>query len=303
MLKDFLKKSSIFSAIQKNLVVKPFLLRNGLEGNSPAQYQNKRMSWKGFSICMAGLSFMLPSLAMASSSSPPFSGFNASIGVGMEIPNVSSKATLNNFVPAVQDISFNVSRKASGKQVNGNIRFGYNRIFKNHYLVGLVGDVTVGNNNLRFKSMVVETNTDLLIQTNSNVNLSDQYALLLKFGRLVGTRTLFYGLVGPRWGNFSLEFDANFHQNIGVFLSSSIESHRKYYKPGVLFGIGSEFLLTDRISLALEYRHTYYGHPNLPPTEASVTQDGVVVPDAKFMQSSTFTARSNDIMLRLGLYF
>jgi len=294
---------SIFSTMEKTLAAQPFILRNDLKGDSPAQKRRKRIFWKRFLICIASLSFMLPSLAMASPSSSLFSGFNASIGVGVEVPDVASKATLTNFAPGFQDLSFNVSRKASNREVNGSIRFGYNRVFKNLYLIGLVGDVTIGNQNLRFNSMVVEVNTDFLIRTNSNVNLSDQYALLLKLGRLVGARTLLYGLVGPRWGNFSLEFDASFHQNLGVIINTQIESQKKYYKQGVLFGIGSEFLLTDRISLALEYRHTYYGHPKLPSTEAAVTQDGVVIPNAKFMQSSTFTARNNDIMLRLGLYF
>jgi len=299
MLKSFFKKSFIFNAMQKKSGEQPFVLCSDPEGDTPI----KRRLWKPFIVCLASLNLILPSLVIASSPSPRFSGFNASVGAGLEMPVVSTKGELKNNVPGIENLIFNVSREESTNQINGNLRVGYNLIFKNFYLIGLAGDATFGSNSLKFSTNNFETNSDLRIQTNANIILSNQFALLLKFGRLVGARTLFYGLIGPRWGDFSLQFDATFHQNVGVIIDTQLESQKKYYKQGVLFGIGSEFLLTNCISLALEYRYTYYGHPNLPPTEAAVTQDGVVVPNALFSQTSRLSALSNDFMLRLGLYF
>ncbi|MCB1112131.1 MAG: outer membrane beta-barrel protein [Chlamydiales bacterium] len=300
MFKNFFEYDSNFNTRQKNSTVQQDIRLKDLEHNYAVQHQSKRIFWKQFIICMAFLSFILPSLALAS---PSFSGFNASVGVGVEMPNISTKGELKNFVPGVEDITFSISRKSTTNQINGDVRLGYNRIFNGCYLIGLAGDATFGHNHLKFGTRVVEINSDLMIATNANITLSNQFALLLKLGKLVDNRTLFYGLVGPRWGNFSLGFDAGFHQNIGVFLNTELDSSNKYYKEGVLVGIGSEYLLTQCISLALEYTYTYYGHPKLPSTQAPITQDGTIIPDAVFIQSSSLIARTNNVTLRLSYYY
>jgi len=246
---------------------------------------------------------MLPSLAMACPSSAPFSGFNASICVGLEMPSISTKGELKNFIPATEDLTFNISRTVTDDNINGGARLGYNLIFKDFFLIGLAGDAFFGDNRLQASSRVVEIGSELLIATNTNIKLSKQFALLIKLGKLFGNRTLLYGLVGPRWGKFSLSFDARFQQDLGVFLDTQLQTRNRYYKEGVLLGIGSELLLTRCISLGFEYLYTYYGHPKLPSAEAPITQDGVIIPDAKYSFTSNIKARSNDVILRLGYYF
>ncbi len=266
-------------------------------------YQRKRTLWKKFIIGIALVSVMLPSIAVASPAHQPFAGFNASIGVGLEMPNISNEAKASNFVPSVEDLFFTVSRKMTNNKVNGGVRLGYSCIFKDLFLIGLAADAIFGNNNLDFAATIRENGTDLLIELNSNVKLSNQYALLLKFGRQVGNRALLYGLVGPRWGNFSFTINNAFNQNIGQIINTGLSTHTSYYKTGCALGIGTELLLTRCVSFALEYTHTFYLHPKISNEEAPVTSNGVIIPNAAFTRMTKFSAHSNNVMIRLGYYF
>jgi opacity protein-like surface antigen len=248
-------------------------------------------------------SLMVPSLVMASPSSPPFSGWNASLGVGVEMPNISMMSNLFSTLPSIQETEFIVSPTMTENQVKGVARIGYNRIFSDCFLVGLAVDAVFRNYRMKFHGRVTELNSELLYETDTGLSISNQYALLLKFGKLVCDKTLIYGLVGPQWGKFTYEFDATFSQNLGVIIESTLQGREKCYRGGVLLGLGTEFLLSRCISLALEYTHTSYGNCRIKDVEAPITVDGIEFPDGKFLHLASFKVRNNFVTLRLGFYY
>ncbi len=263
-----------------------------------------RLSLKPICAAMIGLSFLAPAFAAASlHSNAPFCGFNISGGIGVEMPNYWTKATLHIAVPAILETELGVNHRMTTNTFAGGVRVGYSNVFKRCYLIGIAGDATFGDSLMRFEGLVFEPGSSLGIPTNTAIKLSNQFALLFKFGGLVCDRTLIYGLIGPRWGRMSFNTDASYSQNVGVILSADLQTSDDAYRMGLLLGLGTEFMLTKCISLALEYTNTNYMNPGIPGAAAAISQDGVELPGSTFELLNSFSARSNEIMIRLGYYY
>jgi len=258
--------------------------------------------WLRLFLVFSGLT--LSSIAIAEPSSPPaFSGWNVSAGVGLLIPNVETKGLLELDAPGIQYADFHLTQIMTNVTANGGIRFGYNLVSGQAFLFGLAVDANFANSNMTLNSLVTEANSGLRIPVASTIKLTNQFAALLKIGALVGNRGLFYGLIGPQWGRFAFGIDTSFFQNIGVIVQSALSAQNTAYQPGLLVGFGSEMLLTQSFSLALEYTHTFYGQPTLAGITAPVTLNGGVFPGSSYSVENTYKAQVNNILLRLGYYF
>ncbi len=253
---------------------------------------------------MIGLSSLLPTFGEAySQHKAPFCGFNVSGGVGVELPNLGTIGVLNLITPDLQNLEFTVRRRMTTNYIIGGVRAGYNMAFRQCYLFGLAGDAAFGDGNMKFHGMVTELNTNLLLPVEANIKLTNQFALMFKFGRLICNRALVYGLIGPRWGRFSFDFASSYFQAMGVEVSSDLHSHEVGYRTGLLLGLGTEILLTRCISFGLEYSHTNYMNPRVQGVSSPVSVDGVNEPGSSFQIENSFSAYSNEIMIRLGYYF
>jgi opacity protein-like surface antigen len=234
----------------------------------------------------------------------PFSGFNVSAAVGMNVPNISTTGDLEAFVPNIQNTTFNVFRRTTNTALNGGIRLGYNYVYNRCFLLGLAADANFTCNHMEFNAQVSELASQLTIPVDSHIKLKNQYALLLKLGQLIGTRTLIYGLIGPQWGKFNFLFETSFFQDLGgtIIESDDLIAKDNPWKTGVLLGIGTETLLTSCLSLALEYTHSYYGSYKLATVSTPIV-NGVLLPESALTLSNRFNLRINTITLRLVYYF
>lgn len=246
-------------------------------------------------------SVILPTIAAASPHAP-FCGFNIGVGGGMTVPVIPATGLLEIDIPGVQHTDFHVFRRTTNTGFQGNVRLGYNTLFQS-CLVGLAADCNFGSNRMRFDADVTEADSEYNLPLNSSVQLKNQYALLFKFGNVIGKNTLLYGLVGPQWGDFTFVFDADYSQDLGNILEGEISTHDRLYKSGILLGLGSEMMLTPCISLSLEYAHTFYGSLMIERESGQIFVDGVQFPGAEVSLTNEFNSRVHSIMLRLTYYF
>lgn len=159
----------------------------------------------------------------------------------------------------------------------GLLSVGYNYQFDNNLLLGAV--FTGGYTNANFTDEVNHANNyinstfEYLVSTSGRV--TNDFALMIKPGYVFKRNTLFYGLMGARWGNIktsaSSEYQITDH-GTGDVLDLTVSGSTSEYKMGFTMGLGIQQLLAPRYSWALEYAYTIYGNvnpPNLATSEGS----------------------------------
>jgi len=137
-----------------------------------------------------------------------------------------------------------------GQGFVGSLQAGYRQQFDQFILGGQI-DGTWGN---------IENDTSLNapgvpFDLNSTLAMTSMYTLSLRAGYLVNPETQIYGLVGYSRGTFD-----------GDLTSSStpgINTDYSYDLNGVTFGGGLETLVTDAVSVGIEYKMTNFDDNNL----------------------------------------
>lgn len=133
-----------------------------------------------------------------------------------------------------------------GEGFVGSLQAGYRQQF-DQFIVGAQLDGTWGN---------IENDTSLSAggaNLDYTLAMTDMYTLSLRGGYLVNPETQVYGLVGYSRGTF----DGNLTSNVGLNEDYSFDMN------GVSFGAGLETLVTDAISMGIEYKVTDFGDFNL----------------------------------------
>jgi outer membrane immunogenic protein len=133
-----------------------------------------------------------------------------------------------------------------GEGFVGSLHAGYSQQF-DKFILGVQIDGTLGN---------IENDTSLSFGGDNldyTLAMTDMYTLSLRGGYLVNSETQMYGLVGYSRGNF----DGDLTSSVGLNADYSFEMD------GVTIGAGLETLVTDAISLGIEYRMTQFEDYNL----------------------------------------
>lgn len=251
---------------------------------------------------------------------PPFHGFYANLGLGYLATNIQDNIRTNAMVVAGGSVPVNdmvdQKLKTFTTGFNGGIGLGYSKPLQQHFVLGIEGRVNFENLDARFNtSYTTLSPTDLppsyhLLPTTASVKLSRDYALLPKLGVLLQPKTLIYGLIGPAWGQFRVasatSFDLSANNGGGGLVTAHGDTSfaLSSCKRGYQAAIGMEQVLTEGLSLALEYVYADYGKLAFP--EQLTTSLNIVnfpVDSTLLSLNNSFRAQTNNATLRLAYYF
>lgn len=235
----------------------------------------------------------------------PFCGTYAGINIGFSQLQVKEEYATDVLVPNTFDIYFlshNHPVKVANNSFMGGIKLGTGLVFK-HFFIGLEDKATFNDNDLIFDAQLNVPSGDIFYTAESQVVLNRTFAVLAKLGFIYDDNTLWYALIGPRFGHFEISSAVFFD------LPSAGATSREYDRVGqtkckMNWGLGLERLLSNQLSLALEYNYTYYGKLNFPSSVASpVFMNGSLVPGAQVTARDMFHAKTNTVDLQLNYYF
>jgi opacity protein-like surface antigen len=237
-----------------------------------------------------------------------FTGVYLTGGVGASGVKFNAKQDIENVTSVPFSLSIAQENDYHARSASGLVGLGYMYQFQNPFVLGFEAtagymdaqqtDDTVLHEELFFPGPTV---VHIDIATQINAKLTNDFALLLKPGFVLHKRTLVYGFVGPRWGNFETSSSTLFHfqLNTETPLDSSGADKVSGYELGVTAGAGIQQMLTDHFHLSLEYAYTSYGDINTPSTLADITL-GTPIPGAKISADNTVTVATNTAMLALS---
>lgn len=270
------------------------------------------------------LNALFTSIAMGATT--PFNGFYGNGALGLSSAHMKDDQAINMLVIATgistpmpntfQNLKSHPSDTIMKGSVSGGFGLGFSKTVKNSFLYGLEGRANFENMNASFESLDSDkspSTTDspgvmATLYRQGQLQLKNDFDLLVKLGVLLHPNTLFYGLIGAAWGNFEVSSDASFSENIGTFLmmNGSLESNESSYQTGLMFGVGMEYLISHHFSLALEYTHTNYGNLDLTQIEtAPLEVSGRLashINSATLSFTNKFNAQTDNVSLRVTYY-
>jgi outer membrane immunogenic protein len=152
----------------------------------------------------------------------------------------------------------------------GTVQGGFDWQFGDRFVVGVFGNYDFGGktrashsarfSHFDFFDLAQESEHGLETAIRARVTLGDSWAIGGRFGFLSSESTLWYGLVGYTQARITGQAGHDFSGFLRV--SSEYGGDYQYrwsgWRDGVVLGAGVETLLTDAISLKMEYRYTNY---------------------------------------------
>ncbi len=132
------------------------------------------------------------------------------------------------------------------------LQAGYNWRATNDLVVGvqLDGNMTSITNTANF-------NITALVAGEYSIRPRHEFALTGRVGYVVAERTMVYGLAGVSRGSFRGNLSASLLGN------PVLDTSYSFNRTGWTAGVGISTMMTDNISLGLEYRYTDYGRHTL----------------------------------------
>jgi opacity protein-like surface antigen len=246
----------------------------------------------------------------------PFTGFYISAGLGgtnavfdtnelLQIGNVDGDPAepIGVAFPFEEDLYQNSAAAMVG--------LGYSYQFDMGFVLGIEATANYTN------AKVTNTNTTqtgipllaaIQIENTLTAQLTNDFALLFKPGFMLTKSTQLYALVGPRWGNIETSISDNLS---GVLLDGFISFDEfsfpnsvseSGYVLGITAGLGIEQMITDHLSVGLEYAYTSYGDLDTPSSNIFFDDIGLggFPPGTRLLEDSAdIDASSNTIMLTL----
>lgn len=221
---------------------------------------------------------------------PYFTGFYAHLGLGGSLADfdVDQKAynpepgTVMIFVPDqvnLQDVGF-----------TGLLGLGYSHQFSNHFVLG--AEVTAGNTDAEVSTRDKVSIAGNIIDGHIKAKLKNDFAILFKPGYVIRDKTQIYAFVGPRWANF----ETSLHTQLVI---SNTSDKTSGYELGITAGLGMQHLITENLSLGLEYYYTSYGSIQSPNT-MDVIFTGTFI---DVIDDVDIDASSNTILIDLTYHF
>lgn len=250
-------------------------------------------------------------LCATSAMATPFDGFYAGVGVGGSQADLDMKQTFNlNPVVGGSQI-FNITGTNNGNASDnswlGNINLGYGHVFNQKFFLGVEADANFQKLEADVNRNLQESQSALSIQAKSRTKLNNALSLTLDPGFVFHDNTLFYGKIGPAWGDFSTKSSVAYSQTInpGTTLSANPSASDSGYENGLLLGLGMEHYVSKALSLKLEYTHINYGGISTGNSEAApiaVNTAGVPVGGA-LTETTSVDANTNQVLLGLTYHF
>jgi opacity protein-like surface antigen len=227
--------------------------------------------------------------AQAASAAHPFQGYYLALGAGGTLEQLSNESAVSANAPGIY---INIPGNIDVQDLSGTtlLGAGYSHHFANHWVVGgeIIAEVIGAETSHRSEIVIFGT----LVESKFESKLYNDFALLFKAGYVIHEKSQLYALLGPRWGSFETQLHT--HAAIG-----DTNDRTRSYETGVTAGLGLEHLITDHLSIGLEYDYTYYGEIK-SPSNAFVINTGLTVP---IIDKHEITARTQSMMASLKYYF
>jgi opacity protein-like surface antigen len=186
----------------------------------------------------------------------------------------------------------------------GEISGGYSYQIDNHFVVG--GYFTAGYTDAKSTdhanySSFLQGNNTAQIDSEVITQLTNDFALLFKAGYVWERSTLFYGLLGPRWGNFKSTVKTNLDfESPRIALTANDSDTVSKYKVGLTLGLGIQQMLTPRYSWALEYAYTTYGSLSTADNAGELEINGVLDSASTYSNNPGVKANTNTLMFMIA---
>lgn len=184
-----------------------------------------------------------------------------------------------------------------GTSPSGLIGLSYLYQFNRGLVLG--GQVTAGYTSVKTGNLneVIGSHSSpfdsALIASDLDTELTNDFAILFKPGVVSNKNTLFYALVGPRWGNFKTSLSTDVLLVSDTQASATGSDSQSGYQLGLTAGLGIQHMLTDHFQVGLEYAYTNYGEIGHPSVDAEViphqTHGQTSVPDSQKIDAITHT--------------
>lgn len=235
-----------------------------------------------------------------------FNGFTFGAALGVTSAQLNLKQDLNVTVPALFDMTRADNINLYGNSLAGFLSVGYTYQTKNNFVIA--GAFTAGYTDAKDSDSsqygISQPTGPVTLQDKIDTRLTNDFALVLKPGYVWKETTLFYGLIGPRWGHFKTSLDTDFlytsaPNNLTVNTSSSVSG----YQAGITLGLGIQQLLTTRYSWALEYAYTSYGEIHTPKQSGEVISNGSAVAGSSYYNRPKIDASTNSLVFMLSYMY
>jgi opacity protein-like surface antigen len=168
-----------------------------------------------------------------------------------------------------------------GNSPAGRLGLSYLHAFKHPFVLGVEGTASYTRAQNGYHSDFVEFlpgQIDLSITTHLEAELTQDFALLLKPGYRLGKNTLFYGLIGARWGQVKTSITSEFFVATGGSpLTAMAEDEEEGVESGFTAGIGIQQRWNDHFFVSLEYDYTNYGEIEAPSIFTQIVTAGTPV--------------------------
>lgn len=234
----------------------------------------------------------------------PFTGFYVSGAVGI----TNAKFDVVPFTDVEPfDFTFPGDYDMYGSSPSGLAGLSYLYQFNHRFVLG--AEATAGYTRAvagyrpEFSEVIPGSGVDAKLSTHLESTLTNDFALLFKLGILCSKDTMFYALVGPRWGNFKTTSESNMLLLIPPDTSAANATDTESgYQLGITAGVGIQQILTEQFHLKLEYAYTDYGKIDSPIARTEIMVNGV--PSGQFFDNTPeIDASTNTVMLGFSYHW
>lgn len=253
----------------------------------------------------------LLSLSSTAVYASPFNGVYAGIGVGgsqarFETNQRAEISPLFGGAP-IFDIVIMSKPDLTDQSWAGNVELGFSHLFNQHFFIGIEGDADTQDLSDSNPVSVNDSIGGFNFVAYKKAELTNEYAITLDPGLVIGENTLFYAKVGPAWGHFKGEGSAQYNQPIGglTTLSAANSFSKDKYEDGVRVGLGIERYVSTSFSVKLEYLYTDYGTVHSGTVITSPVHSTTPIPGlgGSLTNSDKVTAKNSSIMLGVNYHF
>lgn len=234
----------------------------------------------------------------------PFTGPYAGLGIGNRYVAIKDKQSSNIHAPEIFSITMTGAPQVSINKIIGEINIGYGVTYQQLYLALEGRGIFSGADKKSINTILTENNSQLILSNNLNIKIKNEYGLLFKLGYLFMPSTILYGLIGSEWMSYSANTNTDYMQNIGADIIASTTNSHSETRSGLLVGVGIEHLITNTVSIGLEYTYVNYSSLHYPMTTPStVTLNDVPFPGSALSENHHLSSRVNNVVLKLNYYF
>lgn len=246
----------------------------------------------------------LAQVAQAHNPYTSFTGVYLKAGVGATLGDYTVSPEYVFSDPNIFTFNFAGDYDLDASSPAGLIGLSYLYQFSNHMLVGI--EATAGYAKAQagydafFDEVLPDASTgEIQFSSHTNIEITNDFALLFKPGYVSGHNTLFYGLVGPRWAHIKSTVKSGMllHFPPTTLTAQDAESESGY-QLGYTVGGGIQQRITEQFHISLEYAYTNYGNINVPELISTVLANGTPTTDV-VTNAPDILAHTNSLMFEI----